>query len=160
MPQQFPEDPRVGQVFDIDPNGESAWMKQIRVYTDNATCIAEAQGFSRIATSAKKYLLKGIISCYPLPKGTHISVQITERQILSYIFLEDSGWTPKRLGDPLTVFGRKGHILQEPVLTLTSGSFNVFNEIVVDLPPPEEVKETSDEQNAQPAEHAGTPPGV
>jgi len=151
MPQQFPEDPRVGQVFDIDPNGETAWMKQIisLVTTETEHQRAEAQGFSRISTSARKYILKGVICLHPLSNGAVISVKIIERQILSYIFLEDCGWTPNRLGDPITIFERKGHILQEPVLTLTSGSFNVFNEIVVDLPPPDEAKEMINEHPPQ-----------
>jgi hypothetical protein len=156
MPQQFPEDPRIGQLFYVDLSGETAWMKQIQVHTDVDVVrypFAEAQGFSRIPTSSHKYILKGVISSAELSNDLEIVVNVIERQILAYIFLEDCSWSPCKLGEPVTLFRRKGRIIQKPVLTLTSGSFNVFNEICVSLPHPDEdeEKEKTDEQDAQPA---------
>jgi hypothetical protein len=147
MPQ-FPNDPQVGQVVPADPHEETVYVRQVTLdlQADDCHFYAEAQTLNRVTTSARKYLLRGIISKFPIYKGAPVQVKVISRPILSYIFLEDCGWTPNRLGEPITQFDRKGTITQEPVLTLTTGEFNVHNEICVDLPPQEE-KEQEDEQS-------------
>lgn len=148
MPQ-FPEDPHVGQIVDVSNDQDAPWMTKIEMTVsvdDVAQFYAEAQAISRIPTSARKYLLRGVISPAPIIRGMTVKVNIADRQVMAYQFLEDCGWTPCSLGPPSVRFDRSGTVMQEPILTLTSGTFNVHNEICVDLPPQEEKESKSDEQ--------------
>lgn len=154
MPR-FPEDPRVGQVIPVEPTEDLSVITQIVLkwwipsgVAEGVTPVyGEAQAMNRVQTSARKYLLRGVICTEEIKKGDAIEVSLLDRRILSYIFLEDCGWTPKDLDEPTVRFERKGIVIQEPVLTLTTGSYSIHNEICVDLPPQEETeKEKEDER--------------
>lgn len=154
MPR-FPEDPRVEQVVRTEPTEDASnitqivltWMIPSGVADGTTPVYGEAQAMSRVQTSARKYLLRGVICTEEITKGMPIDVSILERRILSYVFLEDCGWTPKDLDEPIARFTRKGIVIQDPVLTLTTGRYSIHNEICVDLPPQEETeKEKEDER--------------
>ena len=152
MPQ-FPDEPHVGQVVEADSSEEPKLITQIVLtwwvpsgIADGITPVyGEAQAMSRVQTSARKYILRGVICTHEISEKDPIKVAILDRKILSYVFLEDCGWTPKELDEPVIRFERKGVITQEPVLTLTTGSYSIHNEICVDLPPEIE-KEQEDER--------------
>jgi len=144
MPQ-FPDNPRVGQVVETDPSEDPSIITQIVLTWDSA--VGEAQAMNRVSTSERKYILRGVICTHEITKNSPIEVSILDRRILSYVFMEDQGWTPKDLDEPAIRFERKGTVIQEPVLTLTTGSYSIHNEICVDLPPQEEKeKEQEDER--------------
>jgi len=148
MPQ-FPDNPRVGDVVQVSPNEEHGVITQIKLngeWVKDVDGYGEAQTISRIPTSERKFTLKHVIfSDADLSDGAKIYVRVIHYPINSYIFVEDCGWTPKDLGDPIIAFDRIGVVLGEPALTLSAGvAYNIFNEVCVDLPPQEEEKK--DEQ--------------
>ena len=149
MPQ-FPENPRVGDIVQVLPQEEHGVITQIRL---NEDCVAdedgrgEAQTISRIPTSERKFILKNVSFNMKLSKGKEVGVRVIHFPIDSYVFIEDCGWTPKDLGDPIIAFDRIGVVLGEPALTLSAGvAYNIFNEVCVDLPPQEE----EEKKNEQP----------
>lgn len=138
MPQ-FPDNPRVGDIVHVAPNEEHGAITQIRLEASNI--FGEAQAISRIPTSERKFLLKNVTfdSTVELLEGLQMRVQVMHFPINSYRFVEDCGWTPFELGDPITSLDRIGLVLREPVLTLSIGTrYNIFNEVCVDLPPLDE----------------------
>lgn len=147
MPQ-FPENPQVGDIVQIPITEEHGVITQIRINegVGDEEKYGEVQALSRIPTSERKYLLKNVIFSVELVEGQEIHLTVRHFPIDSYIFLEDCGWTPKDLGEPITAFNRKGVVLRKPVLTLSCGfHYNVYNEVSVDLPP-QDKKEKEDEQ--------------
>lgn len=137
MPR-FPDEPKLGQVVDADPN-EPQYMKQI-LLTWGEDGHGEAQGITRLPTSAIKYILRTVFVDKELNLGDEITVRIIDRLVKSYVFLEDMGWTPKELGEPETRFERKGSLQYAPGLTLSTGRYNVYNEICASLSPIEKEK--------------------
>lgn len=137
MPR-FPEEPRLGQVIDADPN-EPQYMKQI-LLTWGEDGHGEAQGISRVPTSATKYILTTVFVDQELKLNDEITVRILDRLVKSYIFLEDMGWTPHELGEPETRFERKGSLQYAPGLTLSTGRYIVYNDVCAKLSPIEKEK--------------------
>lgn len=153
MPQ-FPENPRVGQVYTVNSDDDTTAITQIHLTFSglradpNNGGYGEAQAITRVPTSERKYLLRSVYSTHQLTAGDKVHVLIIDYVVLSYIFLEDCGWTPKSLSEPLTRFDRKGFLIHEPTLTLTTGEYTVFNEVCVNLPPNDEEEK---DDPAQPA---------
>jgi hypothetical protein len=149
MPQ-FPENPRVGDIVCVSPQEEHGVITQIKLNDADAKDVdgyGEAQTISRVPTSERKFILKNVTfqTDTDFVAGTKISVRVIHYPIDSYIFLEDCGWTPKDLGDPVIAFDRIGIVLREPALTLSAGiAYNIYNEVCVDLPPQKE-EEKKDE---------------
>jgi hypothetical protein len=114
-------------------------MKQI-LLTWGETGHGEAQGITRLPTSATKYILRTVFADQDLLPGDEITIRVIDRLVKSYIFLEDIGWTPRELGEPETRFERKGGLQFAPVLTLSTGRYNVYNEICASLSPIEKEK--------------------
>jgi len=149
MPQ-FPDNPRVGDVVQVSPNEEHGVITQIKLngeWVKDVDGYGEAQTISRIPTSERKFILKNVSFNMKLSKGKEVGVRVIHFPIDSYVFIEDCGWTPKDLGDPIIAFDRIGVVLGEPALTLSAGvAYNIFNEVCVDLPPQEE----EEKKNEQP----------
>jgi len=141
MPR-FPDEPRLGQVVDADP-AEPQYMKQILLTWQPAAgdvAHGEAQGITRLPTSALKHILRTVYTDAELKLGDEILVKVVDRLVKSYIFLEDMGWTPHELGDPETRFERKGLLQYAPGLTLSTGRYIVYNEVCASLSPIEKEK--------------------
>lgn len=136
MPR-FPDEPRLGQVVDADP-AEPQYMKQILLAWEDGH--GEAQGITRLPTSATKYILRTVFVDKDLNLGDDILVKVVDRLVKSYIFLEDMGWTPHELGEPETRFERKGPLQYAPGLTLSTGRYIVYNEVCASLSPIEKEK--------------------
>lgn len=141
MPR-FPNEPRIGQVVDADPN-EPQYMKQILLSWQPAAGDeghGEAQGIERLPTSASKHILRTVFTDSELRLGDEITVRIIDRLVKTYLFLEDMGWTPHELGEPETRFERKGELQYAPGLTLSTGRYIVYNEVCAKLLPIEKEK--------------------
>ena len=118
MPR-FPDEPHVGQVVEADPSEDPKFITQIVLTWSVPSEVGgvtpvygEAQAMSRVQTSARKYVLRGVICTHELSEKDPIKVAILDRKILSYVFLEDCGWTPKELDEPVVRFERKGAVTQ------------------------------------------------
>jgi len=145
---QFPDEPHIGQVVEAGPEDEPHFIKRISVdiKADECWFSAEAQAIQRVPTSERRYILRGLISRFPVYDGSTIQVTIFDRQVMDYVFVEDCGWTPRTLGAPIIRFQRGGRFTCEPVLTFSVGEFNIHNEVSVDLPPQVKEKEKEDDR--------------
>ena len=145
MPR-FPDDPNPGQIVKVEPHEEQQYIKRITVKIKaDDWHEAEAQAINRQPTSTRKYILHGVLSKFPIYKGSPIHVRILDFPVLSFIFVEDCGWSAHELGEPIVQFDRKGTFITEPVLTFTTEDFNIHNEICVDLPPQDKTEEKEKE---------------